>query len=85
MNFTRQASLLQQEKQINIDYNPQAMRDRYPENSDTCSSENIWGVTTGGEFKVTGMHIVLSLILEPGLWPEVFFKPQEVWEIRGAE
>ncbi|KAL6310348.1 ATP-dependent DNA ligase [Sparassis latifolia] len=45
------------------------MKERYPENSETCSRQPLWSpaVETGG------------------LRPEVYFKPQEVWEIRGAD
>ncbi|KAI0743560.1 hypothetical protein C8Q80DRAFT_1181931 [Daedaleopsis nitida] len=46
-----------------------SLRDRYPENSDTCSPQPMWQPECD-----TG-----------GLKPEVYFKPQEVWEIRGAE
>ncbi|KAI0663494.1 ATP-dependent DNA ligase [Cubamyces menziesii] len=45
------------------------LRERYPENSDTCSSQPMWQPECD-----TG-----------GLKPEVYFKPQEVWEIRGAD
>ncbi|KAI0699263.1 ATP-dependent DNA ligase [Cytidiella melzeri] len=46
------------------------MRERYSEGSDNCAKTPVW--------------------LDPevetgGLRPEVFFKPQEVWEIRGAD
>ncbi|KDQ53466.1 hypothetical protein JAAARDRAFT_39145 [Jaapia argillacea MUCL 33604] len=44
-----------------------ALSVRYPENSDTCSTQPLWDCDTGG--------------LKPG----VYFKPQEVWEIRGAD
>ncbi|KAH8107914.1 ATP-dependent DNA ligase [Cristinia sonorae] len=45
------------------------LRERYPEGSETCSREPRW------DFKCdTG-----------GLKPEVYFKPQEVWEICGAD
>jgi len=44
-----------------------AMRERYSDNSDTCSQQNLWDVDTGD------------------LKPQVFFKPSEVWEIRGAD
>ncbi|KAI0630379.1 ATP-dependent DNA ligase [Trametes polyzona] len=46
-----------------------SLRERYPENSDTCSSHPLWQPECD-----TG-----------GLRPEVYFKPQEVWEIRGAD
>ncbi|KAI0358467.1 ATP-dependent DNA ligase [Trametes cingulata] len=46
-----------------------SLRERYPENSDTCSSQPLWQPECD-----TG-----------GLRPEVYFKPQEVWEIRGAD
>ncbi|KAI0780041.1 hypothetical protein C8Q74DRAFT_1262700 [Fomes fomentarius] len=46
-----------------------SLRERYPENSDTCSSQPMWQPECD-----TG-----------GLRPEVYFKPQEVWEIRGAD
>ncbi|KZT08332.1 ATP-dependent DNA ligase [Laetiporus sulphureus 93-53] len=46
-----------------------SLSERYPENSDTCSPEPLWEPECE-----TG-----------GLRPEVFFKPQEVWEIRGAD
>ncbi|TCD71252.1 hypothetical protein EIP91_011730 [Steccherinum ochraceum] len=45
------------------------LRERYPENSETCSREARWDYECE-----TG-----------GLRPEVYFKPQEVWEIRGAD
>jgi len=44
-----------------------AMRERYADDSDTSSRQNMWDVDTGG------------------LKPEVYFKPHEVWEIRGAD
>jgi len=44
-----------------------AMRERYADDSDACSRQNLWDVDTGG------------------LKPEVYFKPNEVWEIRGAD
>ncbi|KAI9062875.1 ATP-dependent DNA ligase [Trametes sanguinea] len=46
-----------------------SLRERYPENSDTCSRQPLWQPECD-----TG-----------GLKPEVYFKPQEVWEIRGAD
>ncbi|RDX55136.1 ATP-dependent DNA ligase [Lentinus brumalis] len=46
-----------------------SLRERYPEGSDTCSSQPMWQPECD-----TG-----------GLRPEVYFKPQEVWEIRGAD
>ncbi|TBU49499.1 hypothetical protein BD309DRAFT_947430 [Dichomitus squalens] len=46
-----------------------SLRERYPENSDSCSSQPMWEPECD-----TG-----------GLRPEVYFKPQEVWEIRGAD
>ncbi|CDO77335.1 hypothetical protein BN946_scf184775.g26, partial [Trametes cinnabarina] len=46
-----------------------SLRERYPENSDTCSRQPLWQPECN-----TG-----------GLRPEVYFKPQEVWEIRGAD
>ncbi|KAI1794145.1 ATP-dependent DNA ligase [Ganoderma leucocontextum] len=46
-----------------------SLQERYPENSDTCSSQPMWQPECD-----TG-----------GLKPEVYFKPQEVWEIRGAD
>ncbi|KAL1939770.1 hypothetical protein VTO73DRAFT_9470 [Trametes versicolor] len=46
-----------------------SLHERYPENSDTCSSHPLWQPECD-----TG-----------GLRPEVYFKPQEVWEIRGAD
>ncbi|OSX66434.1 hypothetical protein POSPLADRAFT_1043869 [Postia placenta MAD-698-R-SB12] len=46
-----------------------SLGERYPENSDTCSPQPLWDPECE-----TG-----------GLRPEVFFKPQEVWEIRGAD
>ncbi|KAI0775738.1 ATP-dependent DNA ligase [Trametes elegans] len=45
------------------------LRERYPENSDTCAPQPLWQPECD-----TG-----------GLKPEVYFKPQEVWEIRGAD
>ncbi|KAI0949394.1 hypothetical protein AcW1_009022 [Taiwanofungus camphoratus] len=45
------------------------LKERYPEDSDTCSRQPLWEPAC-----VTG-----------GLKPEVYFKPQEVWEIRGAD
>ncbi|KAI8993003.1 ATP-dependent DNA ligase [Trametes punicea] len=46
-----------------------SLSERYPESSDTCSSQPLWQPECD-----TG-----------GLKPEVYFKPQEVWEIRGAD
>ncbi|KAL4255020.1 DNA ligase [Abortiporus biennis] len=46
-----------------------ALRERYPEESETCSRQPLWDTECE-----TG-----------GLKPEVYFKPQEVWEIRGAD
>ncbi|KAF8575106.1 ATP-dependent DNA ligase [Ramaria rubella] len=43
------------------------MRERYAEDSDTCSSTSLWNCNAGG-FK-----------------PSVYFKPSEVWEVRGAD
>ncbi|EMD37901.1 hypothetical protein CERSUDRAFT_65472 [Gelatoporia subvermispora B] len=45
------------------------LRERYPLDSDTCSRQPLWDPVCD-----TG-----------GLKPEVYFKPQEVWEIRGAD
>ncbi|KAH9949560.1 ATP-dependent DNA ligase [Amylocystis lapponica] len=47
----------------------QSLKERYPENSDTCSQRPLWEpqCETGG------------------LKPQVYFKPQEVWEIQGAD
>ncbi|OBZ68078.1 DNA ligase 3 [Grifola frondosa] len=44
-----------------------SLKERYPEDSDTCSRQPLWECDTGG------------------LKPEVYFKPAEVWEIRGAD
>ncbi|PCH43768.1 DNA ligase/mRNA capping enzyme [Wolfiporia cocos MD-104 SS10] len=46
-----------------------SLKDRYPENSETCAAQPVWepACETGG------------------LKPEVYFRPQEVWEIRGAD
>ncbi|KAI0645719.1 ATP-dependent DNA ligase [Trametes meyenii] len=46
-----------------------ALKERYPESSDTCATQPLWQPECD-----TG-----------GLKPEVYFKPQEVWEIRGAD
>ncbi|CCM01478.1 uncharacterized protein FIBRA_03532 [Fibroporia radiculosa] len=46
-----------------------SLKERYPEDSDTCSPQPLWDPVCE-----TG-----------GLKPEVYFKPQEVWEIRGAD
>ncbi|KAM5531588.1 hypothetical protein V8D89_014757 [Ganoderma adspersum] len=46
-----------------------SLHERYPENSDTCSPQPMWQPECD-----TG-----------GLKPEVYFKAQEVWEIRGAD
>ncbi|KAI0081242.1 ATP-dependent DNA ligase [Panus rudis PR-1116 ss-1] len=46
-----------------------ALRERYPPDSETCAPEPRWDPEVD-----TG-----------GLRPEVYFKPQEVWEIRGAD
>ncbi|PIL36196.1 hypothetical protein GSI_01857 [Ganoderma sinense ZZ0214-1] len=46
-----------------------SLHEPYPENSDTCSPQAMWQPECD-----TG-----------GLKPEVYFKPQEVWEIRGAD
>ncbi|KAI0706815.1 hypothetical protein C8T65DRAFT_651542 [Cerioporus squamosus] len=46
-----------------------SLRERYPEGSDTCSSQPMWQP----ECDIGGLR------------PEVYFKPQEVWEIRGAD
>lgn len=35
--------------------------------------------------KIRMCMIIMTLIFLVGLKPEVYFKPQEVWEIRGAE
>jgi len=43
------------------------MTEKYADESENCSRQNLWNVETGG-FK-----------------PQVYFKPQEVWEIRGAD
>ncbi|KIP10885.1 hypothetical protein PHLGIDRAFT_100459 [Phlebiopsis gigantea 11061_1 CR5-6] len=45
------------------------LREKYPEDSDTCSRQP------------QGLYDILT----GGLKPEVYFKPQEVWEIRGAD
>ncbi|KAK7687060.1 hypothetical protein QCA50_009560 [Cerrena zonata] len=45
------------------------LNERYPLGSDTCAQEPCWDLECD-----TG-----------GLRPEVYFKPQEVWEIRGAD
>ncbi|KZT70977.1 ATP-dependent DNA ligase [Daedalea quercina L-15889] len=46
-----------------------SLKERYPEQSETCSPQPLWEPACE-----TG-----------GLKPEVYFKPQEVWEIRGAD
>ncbi|KAH9935300.1 uncharacterized protein B0H18DRAFT_975196 [Fomitopsis serialis] len=46
-----------------------SLKERYPEHSETCSPQSLWEPACE-----TG-----------GLKPEVYFKPQEVWEIRGAD
>jgi len=46
-----------------------ALKDRYPEDSESCSKQPLWD----------------PLCETGGLNPEVYFKPQEVWEIRGAD
>ncbi|KAH9832195.1 uncharacterized protein C8Q71DRAFT_777822 [Rhodofomes roseus] len=46
-----------------------SLKERYPEHSETCSPQPLWEPACE-----TG-----------GLKPEVYFKPQEVWEIRGAD
>ncbi|KAI0344656.1 ATP-dependent DNA ligase [Trametopsis cervina] len=45
------------------------LRERYPEDSETCSKASAWDaqIETGG------------------LRPQVYFEPREVWEIRGAD
>ncbi|KAI0092934.1 hypothetical protein BDY19DRAFT_920969 [Irpex rosettiformis] len=45
------------------------LRERYPADSETCAKTPLWDPT----------------IETGGLRPEVYFKPQEVWEIRGAD
>lgn len=67
----------------------QALRERYPENSDTCSPLPLWNPhcdTGGADISYLPVRTGLTqIVLHTGLRPEVFFKPQEVWEIRGAE
>ena len=64
----------------------QSLNVRYPEDSETCVHANSWGVATGGEqFPVYMTPDATHLLYSAGLRPEVYFKPQEVWEIRGAE
>ena len=69
-------------------YNPplQALKERYPEDSETCSRQPQWNydVLTGGESSAS-QHEQEPECYWKGLRPEVYFKPQEVWEIRGAE
>jgi len=45
-----------------------SMRDRYPENSESCSKLPLWGEADVGSYS-----------------PGVYFRPHEVWEIRGAD
>ncbi|KAH9061282.1 DNA ligase [Lactarius vividus] len=53
-----------------------SMKDRYSEDSENCSKLPLWGdVEAGGT-------ITLWLL---GYSPSVYFRPHEVWEIRGAD
>ena len=61
------------------------MRERYSENSETCSPHNLWGVDTGGMVPSYPRKCISLTHIHKGLTPEVFFNPSEVWEIRGAE
>ena len=57
------------------------LNNKYPEGTETCSQTSLWNVETGG------MHLtfVTLVLIAVGYSPSVYFKPSEVWEIRGAE
>lgn len=63
----------------------QAMKERYADDSDTCSRQNLWDVDTGGIFPIMSVVNRSLNVHYAGLRPEVYFKPDEVWEIRGAD
>jgi DNA ligase-1 len=64
----------------------QSMKDRYSEDSENCSKLPLWGDVqvggTSGGLLSSGSRITLWLL---GYSPSVYFRPHEVWEIRGAE
>ncbi len=63
----------------------QAFTERYKihEQSSVCSNRPSWACDMGGMF--LGCRLYVSPSTHLGYRPDVYFKPQEVWEIRGAE
>lgn len=62
------------------------MKERYTEDTDVCSKQPLWDCEFGGDIVVsTSPSPLLTLSIIIGFQPNVYFKPQEVWEIRGAE
>lgn len=64
----------------------QEMVAHYSKGSDNCSTQPLWGINTGGACIIICEKSLGSwLILLAGFRPDVYFRPHEVWEIRGAE
>jgi len=69
------------------DTQSQAMRERYNVDSDeseNCSKQPKWDCDFGGTY-----FSILNMQLAHQYWtgykPSVYFRPHEVWEIKGAE
>ena len=61
------------------------MKQRYnPADHEVCSRQPKWAVNFGGIYCFWSTSYRFNHYLS-GFKPDVYFKPQEVWEIRGAE
>ena len=64
-----------------------ALNDRYAVGGETCATTALWNVDTGGTPSVghSPFRPTDACCRFVGYHPSVYFKPSEVWEIRGAE
>jgi hypothetical protein len=63
----------------------QALNNRYTlEDENNCSKDCLWDGEFGGKSSRFEEGSELSAMFS-GFQPDVYFRPHEVWEIRGAE